>query len=101
MSLNPVDRDALSSCLAIMEAHPEFVEQQRGRPWRERAESASYRLQIKSLRLRPWESPPSVVDENDDDDPGAQELLRQMLKAGISRYDPDPLEALKKKSRRK
>ena len=65
------------------------------------ARSAAYNTQITSLRLRPWQDPPCVVDEDDPEehDRQAQMLLRQMLKAGLSRYEPDPRIALLKKNR--
>lgn len=96
--LSAVDRDALSTCLAIMEADPEFVEQQKDRPWFERASAAAYHLQYTNLRLKPWESPPmcAAEDEPRERDKAAQSLLRQMLRAGVSRYDPDPAAALAK-----
>lgn len=53
--------------------------------------------------VRPWQEPPCVADENDPDerDPQAQWLLRRMLKAGLSRYEPDPRTALAKNTQRR
>jgi hypothetical protein len=48
-------------------------------PWIEAAEFAAYGVQIEALALKPWESPPCVVDEDE---------------AGLSRYEPDPKGAL-------
>jgi hypothetical protein len=55
-----------------------------------------------SLRLPQWINPPCWVHEDDpeEDDKDEQELLRRMLAAGLSRYEPDPLAALKAKSKR-
>jgi hypothetical protein len=65
---------------------------------------ASYSCQINSLHLRPWQTAPMwVIDieaplrEPPNDQRGnyhAAQLLRQMLDAGLSRYEPDPLAAL-------
>ena len=59
-------------------------------------------LPIKSLSLKPWQSPPVHVDQNDPDeqDKNAQRLLRRMLTVGISRFDPDPLAALQRANKR-
>jgi hypothetical protein len=53
--------------------------------------AASY-LQRQALELRPWDLPPCRADVDDDD--AAGHLLRRLLVAGLSRYDPDPLRAL-------
>jgi hypothetical protein len=55
-----------------------------------------YSAQCAALRLKPWQEPPCVVSEDDPNerDKSAQELLRRMLAAGVSRYDRDPLAAL-------
>jgi hypothetical protein len=58
MPLAGVDHDALTECLAIMESDPAFVRQQQDRPWRERAETACYRVQSLALHLRVWECTP-------------------------------------------
>jgi hypothetical protein len=96
-----VDHDALTRCMEIAQRDPDRAEQLqsmlRHRDWTEVAEFASHCCQYRSLHLRPWQSPPSAVDEDDpdEDDRAAQKLLRRMLAAGVSRYDPDPLRALK------
>jgi hypothetical protein len=69
----------------------------RSRSWRSVAEFCASHRQIETLNLEPWESPPCRIDlagdigENEED--GA-ELLQRMLRAGISRFDPDPVRAL-------
>jgi len=77
--------------------------------WHKVAEFAAYSCQMQSLKLKPWEDPPCWADEDEDyyiEDASkcrdAQRLLRRMLKAGVSRYHPDPMAALavKQKSRR-
>ena len=101
-----LDRDALQRCMDIakrdrdMAAHLQ-AKLRAGQTWAAVACSAAYNTQITSLRLRPWQDPPCVVDEDDPEehDRQAQMLLRQMLKAGLSRYEPDPRIALLKKKR--
>jgi hypothetical protein len=42
------------------------------------------------------------VPDNDDREPDTvgRKLLRQMLRAGVSRFDPDPLAALRRAKKR-
>ena len=61
-------------------------------PREEVAQFAAYCAQSRSLRLKPWESPPCHADKGDTG-PDA-ELLRKMLAAGVSRWHPSPLDAL-------
>ena len=78
--------------------------------WRETAEFAAYSCQCDTLHLQPWQSPPCWVDDlvadinaGDDGilgDYAAAKLLRQLLDRGLSRYEPDPVNALKQTKRR-
>ena len=57
----------------------------------------SFHRQIEALKLRPWELPPCLGDY--DGSPGGRDeqawaLLKRMRKAGLSRWDPDPLAAV-------
>jgi hypothetical protein len=75
--------------------------------------SAAYSQQMKNLHLRPWQSPPCWIDPADvadiiaagpgeDDTHGrydAARLLKRLLKAGLSRFEPDPANALLKVKR--
>jgi hypothetical protein len=82
--------------------HLTAIEAQRG--WRFAAESASYHFQIRTLKLRPWQPPPSWVRdiegslEAGDDGIGgwytATKLAQRLLAAGLSLYEPDPPTAL-------
>ena len=65
-------------------------------PWEAVAQFAAYCAQSRSLRLKPWESPPCHADEGGDDHDA--ELLRKMLAAGVSRWHPSPLDALEEAS---
>ena len=73
------------------------------RSWVEVAEFASYCCQCRALNLKPWQSPPCHADEDDANprDEKARALLRRMLRAGVSRYDPDPMAALERKPKRR
>ena len=58
------------------------------------------RCQDRNLQLRPWECPPyqtKLVDVPSDSwgyRPGEVALLKRMLRAGVSRFHPDPLAAI-------
>lgn len=101
--LSQADRDALERCRELAQRDPgraaQLQSMLRDRDWEEVADFACYVCQCRALCLRPWQSPPSSVEEDDPDehDKDAQKLLRKMLAAGVSRFDPDPLAALKKK----
>ena len=105
--LDAADRDALERCIKIAKRDrlsAEHLESKlKDAPWIEVAEFASYSCQIDALNLKPWESSPCTEDEDNSTprDRTAQTLLRQMLRAGVSRFDPDPLMALRQVSRRK
>ena len=94
------DRDALKRAMILAGRDIERAEQLaamlRDDGWTETAEFAAYMVQGDTLRLRPWENPPCGVDEGDDDprDATGRKLLRRMLAAGLSRFEPDPLAAL-------
>ena len=76
------------------------------RSWHEVAEFAADCCQHKNLQLKPWEVGSLDVDEDEqlsnesfDARKQAQRLLRRMLKAGVSRYHPDPMAALDRRRR--
>ena len=104
--LDAVDRDALERAMQIAQRDPLRKEQLQSKledeEWTETATFAAYSCQIESLSLKPWQSPPCQIDEDADEPDNAErepdtvgrKLLRQMLRAGVSRYDPDPLAAL-------
>lgn len=56
---------------------------------------ASFSCQIASLNLMPWESTLVYADS-----PEAHALLRRLLDAGLSRFEPDPIAALEQAERR-
>lgn len=80
------------------------------RPWIDVARFASCHCQYDALRLAPWQyAPCELPDDYDpaiDNDPDlgrreAAQLLRQMLDLGISRWHPNPLEAIEQAKKRK
>jgi hypothetical protein len=110
-TLTEKDREALTRAMEIASREPRRREQLESmledRPWREVAEFAASVCQTKALSLYPWEVGPSDVSEHDEDgpvdlgarlseqsEPAARKLLRRMLAAGLSRFEPDPITAL-------
>jgi hypothetical protein len=60
--------------------------------WLPTARLCAALLQRQQLELKPWDKAPSDLDRADDSIGGR--LLRRMLAAGLSRYDPNPLRVL-------
>jgi hypothetical protein len=106
--MNTTDRDALERAMQTARRDPSRARQLDAKlqddPWSEVSQFAAYCCQIHALHLKPWQSPPCSVDEDDPDEHDnktAQKLLRLMLANGVSRFDPDPLAALKRRKRKK
>lgn len=63
-----------------------------------------YSVQIDSLGLLPWQHPPcraslADLDQPYDDPSGRREsaeVLKRLFDAGLSRYEPSPLQALQR-----
>jgi hypothetical protein len=83
------------------------VEQKlRDEPWEDVGQFAAYSCQDDNLQLEPWQVPPCWLRDDravqaalsmPHDHSGrreAGELVRRLLAAGLSRYEPDPLGAL-------
>jgi hypothetical protein len=105
-TLSPIDQDALERALVIARAESaqerdrlDDIEARAG--WVSAAQSASYHLQVKTLRLKPWHCPPCDC-RSDEIGHGyghsrAEVMLRRrLLKANLSLYEPDPVAALEK-----
>jgi len=106
--LSDLDRDALERAIATDRARNAACRQQiddklRREPWLEVARLAADRCQEIAVCLPPWQCwPPCRVQPDDMDRAGYQHrgisqsaaLLRRMLAAGLSRYEPDPVRAL-------
>ena len=89
--------------------------------WLEVAEAAAYGLQMRLLELRPYQTPPCLIFSDADaaeilregprgamdgsgfdiSDCRSARLLRRMLRWGISPFDPDPVEAIRREQRAK
>jgi hypothetical protein len=107
VKISPVDRDARAIEIAKAESPgraAQIASKLKTESWREVAEFASYVCQHRALQTRPWELAPIDVDE-DDPIPGGDDahrkgraitLLRRLLHAGLSRYEPQPLAAIAK-----
>jgi hypothetical protein len=96
--MRTIDTQALKRCVEIASREPGYAAHLKDllkeRAWIEVAVTACYHVQSHALRLRPWQEPPCVVSEDGPErDSVAQALLRKMLAAGVSRYEPDPLAA--------
>jgi hypothetical protein len=108
MSLSAVDRDALKRAMELTQTEPvrarPIADKLKTEGWRSVAEFAASCCQHRALATRPWELAPISVDEDDPIPDGddhrrtgrAIKLLRRLLAAGLSRYEPQPLEALAK-----
>jgi hypothetical protein len=104
--LTRTDRDALRRALAAAREESEMyrdhlagIEAREG--WLAAAESSSYHLQVRNLRLRPWQCPPcdcrsDEVGHGYGRSRGEVLLRKRMLEAGISLYEADPAVALEK-----
>lgn len=99
-----VDHEALTRALALVraDADPLRREQIEGmlkgdkelglpaRSWFECAHFAAYHAQVNALGLKPWQSPPMFARDE------GLVLLKRMLAAGLSKFEPDPVAALGK-----
>jgi hypothetical protein len=109
--LTETDREAMTRAIETGRQRGKAAREQlddflRLKPWREVGEFAAYGLQCETLRLKPWQSPPCEIGDPDacefvrgDDIHGyrtAARLLRRLLEAGLSRYEPDPIAALER-----
>ena len=111
--LHDIDRDSLERCIAIASRDPDVARQLKSKldgdhfckpePWDRVAKFAAFYCQIRALHLKLWQEPPCVADEDDlhERDKQAQTLLQKMLGAGLSRYEPDPIKALRKSTKKR
>jgi hypothetical protein len=113
-ALSAVDFEALTRAVKICQSDPathlQIERKLTNEIWRDVAEFCAYSCQMDSLHLAPWQSPPAWVENlvgdiqaGDDGVLGAYQgakLLRRLLDAGLSRYEPDPLAALKQAKKR-
>ena len=119
--LSRIDREALSRALEIVRNRPEKEDPGRREQvdhlmkhegWFTAADFCCYCCQSELIRPRLWQPTPADIDPADietilargDDAPNgnyaAAKLLKRMLRAGLSRYEPEPLKALAEAKRR-
>ena len=100
--ITPADQDALRRALTEARRDPSCVVQlarkEREDSVLEAQLTAAYHCQVRNLKLKPWEAPPCFGDAypGHDGHVGGAKLLRQLLDAGLSRFEPNPLSALAK-----
>ena len=92
MTLSPIDREALERSIVIARRDPAYAKSidsklAAGDDWFDVAVGASYHVQMLSLHLAPWQSPPVFAHiESPRRDEVAAELLDRLIKCGISRF---------------
>jgi hypothetical protein len=109
MSLSAVDRDALKRAIELAKGESaaraaQINDKLKSESPMRVGEFAAYCCQHRALATKPWELAPVSVDEDDPIPVGddhrrrarAIKLLRRLLAAGLSRYEPEPLTALAK-----
>jgi hypothetical protein len=113
--LSPVDQEALERCIAITRNSSEPGRRKqidnmiKERGWYAAGIFSAYSSQYDAIRPRLWQPVPSDINDIEgtlakgDDHLGgsyrAALLLKRMLAAGLSRYEPDPVRALEAKRR--
>jgi len=110
--LSDVDREALTRALEMARAESEEERKHIDRVlaedgWQQAAETAAYHCQDARLHLRPWQPPPCWIRNlagdlaaGNDGVGGryaAAKLVQRLLAAGLSRFEPDPEAALKRR----
>jgi hypothetical protein len=99
------DQEAMRLAIEqLLRMEPEWSDQVaamlRSQPWEQVGAFAAAVCQTRALGLKPWECPPcdtaNVKEPADVYGSRVAEvaLLRRMLAAGVSRFDPNPLQAL-------
>jgi hypothetical protein len=100
--MSAIDREALTRAIEI--ARKDRVEAKRiderlanGDDWHVVAKSCAFYCQFTALHLAPWQAPPCSADSypppmHED----GKHLLRRLLTAGLSRYEPSPATALER-----
>jgi hypothetical protein len=103
--LSKTDCDALKRCIEMARTYPNRSEQIDWKieydGWQPTARFCAYLCQSRNLRLEIQEFPPCWLLDADDVEgpafkrkPQAAKLLRRLLAAGLSQYEPDPIRAL-------
>jgi hypothetical protein len=98
LEYSPIDEEALRRAIRIVKFRdPSRAEQissfLKDRPWTMVGEFCSAILQVEALGLRPWESPPALAA-----DAKGEQLAERMVEAGLSQFEPDVVNALRKRN---
>jgi hypothetical protein len=104
------DREAMQRAIGLMLRSPERIYRREFKrqleeakePWVSIGRHAARLCQCDALRLPPWQFAPCDVEVGQIDEPGwehratreASAILARLLAACLSRYEPDPLNAL-------
>lgn len=93
-NLTEVDLDALKRSVEVYSRTPagrrRVAERlAAGEEWLKVARVCAFNCQIDSMHLQPWESTLVYADTRE-----AHALVRRLKAAGLSRYEPDPLQAI-------
>jgi hypothetical protein len=104
--VNKLDKDAFERAIAMMRSEADGRElldaiSARQKTFAETGETAAYYCQCRNLKLKSHQPPPMYAAANavggDDGSSGwfqAEQLLRRLLDAQLSRFEPDPVRAL-------
>ncbi|MBR1170713.1 hypothetical protein [Bradyrhizobium liaoningense] len=102
------DQAAFELALSRILGNPEHSQRQQitdklaSEPWADVAVFAAASEQIDALNLKPWQAPPSHIDDPEavialgtsHPDYKAAKLLQRMLAHGVSKFHPEPLLAI-------
>src|SRR5262245_6861821 len=109
MRLSRIDREALTRALKMARAesrqereHIDRVLAEQG--WQWAAQTAAYHCQDSRLHLQPWQPTPCWIRDLEGDLAAGNDgiggryaaalLTQRLLRAGLSRFEPDPVAAL-------
>jgi hypothetical protein len=101
--MSAIDREALTRAIEIARkesrAEAKRIDERlaNGDDWHDVARSCAYHCQIVALHLQPWQAPPCSADSYPPSmHLDGKHLLRRLLTAGKSRYEPSPITALER-----
>jgi len=113
--ISEVDREAFERSIAVMLRHHERIYrtsfkrrlEEAKEPWANIGRHAASVCQCEVLGLKPWQQAPRDVEPGESDAPpfehrrtaAAAAILARLLAAGLSRYEPSPVEALARAER--
>ncbi len=92
--LTEADFDAMTRAIAAARRESrgrarQIDDKLRTEPWEDVARFCAFSAQIESLHLQPWESTVVYADSAE-----SRALLKRLIDAGLSKFEPDPIAAL-------